>query len=154
MHEAFAHALPTSGLRLIEPPWKAVLSNKGILPMLWGKHRGHPNLLAAEFDDGSGTLAAGWVRKPLHSREGANVTLSLPDGRRITSDGPYAGPCIRQAYHPLAEFDGRHVVLGSWVVGDRACGLGVREDASPITRDSARFVPHLILAEQSGVLVA
>ena len=154
MREEFAGRLPTSGLRLIEPPWKAVLSNKGILPMLWERHRGHPNLLAAEFDDDSRPLGAGWVRKPLHSREGANVTLALPDGHRIASDGPYAGPCIRQAYHPLAEFDGRHALIGSWVVGDRACGLGIREDASPITRDSARFIPHVILAEQAGMLEA
>lgn len=154
MREDFARWLPTSGLRLIEPAWKAVLSNKGILPLLWEKHRGHPNLLAAEFDDGEGVLAPGWVRKPLHSREGANVTIALPDGRRLASEGPYHGPCIRQAFHPLAQFDSRHALLGSWVVGDRACGLGVREDASPITRDGACFVPHVILAEETGVLLA
>lgn len=154
VREEFARWLPDSGLRLIEPAWKAVLSNKGILPLLWEKHRGHPNLLAAEFEDGVGALAPGWVRKPLHSREGANITLALPDGRQLVSDGPYGGPCIRQAFHPLANFDGRHALLGSWVVGDRACGLGIREDVSPITRDSACFVPHVILAEESSVLVA
>lgn len=154
MRESFAQYLPDSGLRLIEPAWKALLSNKGILPLLWERHRGHPNLLAAEFDDAQGPPMPGWVRKPLHSREGANVTIALPDGRKIASPGPYDGPCIRQAFHPLASFDGRHALFGSWVVGDRACGLGIREDASPITRDSACFVPHVILAEETGVLVA
>ncbi len=154
MREAFATHLPGSGLLLIEPPWKALLSNKGILPMLWQKHSGHPNLLAAEFDDGRSELPRGWVRKPLHSREGANVEMCLPDGTRVRSDGPYRGPCIRQAFHPLAAFDGNHALLGSWVVGDRACGLGIREDRSPITKDSARFVPHAIVAEQTGVLLA
>lgn len=33
----------------VEPPWKMILSNKGILPLLWERHRGHPNLLPAWF---------------------------------------------------------------------------------------------------------
>ena len=151
--EAFGRHLPASGLLLIEPPWKAILSNKGILPMLWRKHEGHPNLLPAEFDDG-GELAPGWVRKPLHSREGANIEMRMADGTRLESDGPYRGPCIRQALHPLASFDGHRALVGSWVVGDRACGIGMREDRSPITRDTARFVPHVIEPEALGVFEA
>ena len=90
-------------------------------------------------------LPAGWVRKPLHSREGANVAMHMSDGRWQESEGPYAGPCIVQAFHPLPAFDGNYPLVGSWVVGDRACGIGVREDDSRITRDSARFLPHAIV---------
>ncbi|MBO9880690.1 glutathionylspermidine synthase family protein [Xanthomonas sp. D-109] len=152
--ERFGQALPGSGLRLLEPPWKALLSNKGILPLLWERHRGHPNLLPAAFDDGT-TLPPGWVRKPLHSREGANIVLHLDDGRVLESDGPYAGPYIRQQAHPLPAFEGRYPMVGSWIVGDRACGIGIREDDSPITSDSARFLPHAIVEEaRPGVLYA
>lgn len=152
--ESFGRHLPGSNLQLIEPPWKAVLSNKGILPLLWEKHSGHPNLLPAAFDDG-GELPRGWVRKPIHSREGANIAMHLPNGERLTTDGPYRDrPCIRQAYHPLASFDGRHALLGSWVVGDRACGMGIREDRSLVTQDTAHFVPHAIVEEPRSVLVA
>jgi glutathionylspermidine synthase len=28
------------------------------------------------------------------------------------------------------------------VVGEEAAGIGIREDDSPITRNSSRFVPH------------
>ncbi|MDQ7758047.1 glutathionylspermidine synthase family protein [Xanthomonas sontii] len=152
--ERFGQALPGSGLRLLEPPWKALLSNKGILPLLWERHRGHPNLLPAAFDDGS-ALPPGWVRKPLHSREGANIVLHLDDGRVLESDGPYAGPYIRQQAHPLPAFEGRYPMVGSWIVGDRACGIGIREDDGPITSDSARFLPHAIVEEaRPGVLYA
>ncbi|MCC4591343.1 glutathionylspermidine synthase family protein [Xanthomonas campestris pv. cannae] len=152
--ERFGQALPGSGLRLLEPPWKALLSNKGILPLLWERHRGHPNLLPAAFDDGT-TLPPGWVRKPLHSREGANIVLHLDDGRVLESDGPYAGPYIRQQAHPLPAFEGRYPMVGSWILGDRACGIGIREDDGPITRDSARFLPHAIVEEaRPGVLYA
>ena len=154
-HEPFGRHLPGSGMQLLEPPWKAVLSNKGILPMLWQRHHGHPNLLPARFEDEVGSaLPAGWVRKPLHSREGANIEIHMADGHRERAEGPYHGPAIQQAWQPLARFGEDHVVLGSWVVGDRACGLGLRADRSAITRDSARFVPHVILAEQGGVLEA
>jgi glutathionylspermidine synthase len=152
--ESFGAHLPRSGLQLIEPPWKALLSNKGILPLLWDAHRGHPNLLPAEFDTG-GELPRGWVRKPLHSREGANIAMHLDDGRELRTDGPYRdGPCIRQACHPLTGFDGHYPLIGSWVVGDRACGIGIREDSSLVTQDSARFVPHAIVEEARGVLIA
>ena len=146
MTESFGQALPTSGVQLLEPAWKAILSNKGVLPLLWQRHRGHPNLLAAEFDDGS-ALPAGWVRKPLFSREGANVAMHLADGSWQESEGPYNGPAIRQAAHPLTSFDGGYPLVGSWIVGDQACGIGIREDDSRITRDSARFVPHAIIDE-------
>lgn len=147
--EAFGGYLPRAGMQLIEPPWKAVLSNKGILPLLWQRHQGHPNLLPSVFDDAS-ALAPGWVRKPLYSREGANIAMRLPDGTELDSAGPYGGPYIRQAYHPLPAFDGRHVLIGSWVVGDRACGMGLREDHSPITRDSAHFIPHAIVDDMTA----
>lgn len=144
--ERFGPALPDSGLQLIEPAWKAILANKGILPLLWERHPHHPNLLEARYvDDPSAPVEAGWVRKPFFSREGTNIAMALPDGRRIETDGPDAsGPWIEQRYHPLPTFDGHYPLIGSWVVADRAVGMGVREDRSPITQDTSRFVPHVI----------
>lgn len=145
--DEFAQALPGSGMRLLEPAWKLLLSNKGVLPLLWERHRGHPNLLPAEFDDGAVPLPGGWVRKPLFSREGANIEMRFSDGRTLHQPGPYGGPAIRQALHALPEHGGAYPLIGSWLVGDRACGMGIREDDSPITRDTARFVPHAIVGE-------
>jgi glutathionylspermidine synthase len=138
--------LPRSGLQLIEPPWKAVLSNKGIMPLLWERHSGHPHLLPAFFDEAPyEPLPPRWVRKPLFSREGANVQIALPDGERMSSPGRYTqSPMIRQAFHPLPRFDGGYPLIGSWVVGDEPAGMGIREDATLITRDTSRFVPHVI----------
>jgi len=49
--DAFGVRLKDAPTRWIEPPWKAVLSNKGILPLLWEMFPGHPNLLPAYFED-------------------------------------------------------------------------------------------------------
>jgi glutathionylspermidine synthase len=145
--EEFGRQILTSSTLWLEPPWKAVLSNKGILPLLWEAHPGHPNLLPSFFeDDPSSALASGWVRKPLFSREGSNIQMRTPSGQTISVDGPYGdGPLIRQEYHALPCFDGRYALIGSWVVADRPTGIGIREDDTLVTRDTSRFVPHVIL---------
>ncbi|GAB60598.1 glutathionylspermidine synthase family protein [Rheinheimera nanhaiensis] len=145
LQEDFASTILTSQTQFIEPLWKCLLSNKGILPLLWQKYQGHPNLLPAFFDDGS-NLQPGWLRKPLLSREGANIELLTDDGKRLTQDGPYNDSgYIRQQLAALPQFDNNYTLIGSWVVGDSAAGIGIREDNSLITKDSSRFVPHIIL---------
>ncbi len=145
--EAFGPMLPSAGAAWFEPPWKAILSNKGVLPLLWEAHEGHPNLLPAYFEDPrNAPLQPGWVRKPFFSREGANVTLRTETGETVTVDGPYDdGPYVRQAYHALPRFEGGYTLIGSWIIGDRAAGIGIREDNSLITKDSSRFLPHVIV---------
>jgi glutathionylspermidine synthase len=148
MREAFGAFLPGASTQFVEPPWKAILSNKGILPLLWAMFPGHPNLLPAYFDDDpkAAELGASFARKPLFSREGANIEL-MHAGQTLDRDsGPYgAEGFVRQALAPLPQFDGNHVVLGSWIAAGQPCGLSIREDASPITKNSSRFLPHAIV---------
>ncbi|MBY3159017.1 MULTISPECIES: glutathionylspermidine synthase family protein [Rhizobium] len=147
LREPFARQLVRSGDVFIEPAWKSVLSNKGLLPLLWQRHPNHPNLLPSYFtDDPAASTLTDYVRKPLLSREGENVTI-FRDGRElISAPGGYGDEgFIVQAYAPLFESDGGFAVLGSWIVGDRACGLAVREDRSRITANLSRFVPHVIV---------
>lgn len=140
-----AHLAP-SGCRFVEPPWKAMLSTKALLPLLWAVHAGHPNLLAAFFDhDPAAAALVDPVRKPLFSREGANVSL-VRDGVKTSTDGPYGGEgFVLQQAADLFRSPNGYAVLGSWIVGDVPRGLGIREDASPITTDRSRFVPHVII---------
>jgi glutathionylspermidine synthase len=145
--EPYAANLAQAGVRWIEPAWKAILSNKGLLPLLWARHPGHPNLLPAFFDGDPAAESLGetYVRKPLFSREGANVAI-VEDGvgEPILDDGYGAEGFIRQALYPAPTFDGLHAVVGAWIVGDEAAGIGMREDESRVTRNLARFVPHFI----------
>jgi glutathionylspermidine synthase len=148
LDEAFGQAPAMRTTRFIEPPWKAVLSNKGMLPLLWEMAPGHPNLLPAFFDDDPkrDQLGGRFARKPFHSREGANITLVDGDNVLDRDTGPYGyGSFIRQALADLPAFAGNYPVIGSWVVGDKACGIGIREDHSMITKNTSRFIPHAIL---------
>jgi glutathionylspermidine synthase len=146
--DTFGAHLKQAPTRWIEPPWKALLSNKGILPLLWEMFPGHPNLLPAFFEDdpNAASLGASFVRKPIYSREGANVALISAGVTVVEQAGPYgAEGFIRQALAPLPEFSGQYPVLGSWLVDHTPCGLSIREDKNPITGNTSRFLPHAIL---------
>ncbi|MCB2088758.1 MAG: glutathionylspermidine synthase family protein [Sphingomonadaceae bacterium] len=149
LRESFAAHLGKSQTIFIEPAWKAILSNKGILPLLWKRHRNHPNLLPAYFpetSDGLEMVTKPHAYKPLFSREGADI--SLFDGRQHhkgPEEGYGAEGGIIQALAPLARSGENHAVIGSWIVGDDAVAMSVREDTGPITRDLARYVPHAIV---------
>jgi glutathionylspermidine synthase len=147
-HDEFGARLAKAPTRWIEPPWKALLSNKGILPLLWEMFPDHPNLLPAFFEDdpNAAHLGTSFVRKPLYSREGANVAL-VRDGMTVMEQqGPYgAEGFIRQAFSPLPNFSGQYPVIGSWLVDHTPCGLSIREDENPITGNTSRFLPHAIL---------
>jgi glutathionylspermidine synthase len=148
LREEFGASLPGASTQWVEPPWKAILSSKGILPLLWEMFPRHPNLLPAYFEDdeAAASLGASYARKPLYSREGANIALVV-GGETIDSDsGPYGSEgYVRQAIAPLPCFDGNYAVLGSWLAGGKPCGLSIREDVSPITKNTSRFLPHAII---------
>jgi glutathionylspermidine synthase len=139
----------------IEPIWKMLLSNKGILPILWELYPNHELLLPAFFerpgDDqkhSSEQRLFSYVRKPLHSREGANVSIVRPNAQTVETPGPYgAGPFLRQAIAPNAVFENssgqaRYPVLGLWMIDQECSGLGIRESAGAITDNLSSFVPH------------
>ncbi|HLN08246.1 MAG TPA: glutathionylspermidine synthase family protein, partial [Xanthobacteraceae bacterium] len=136
LREAFGDRLPGSATQFVEPPWKAILSTKGILPLLWEMFPGHPNLLPAYFesDPAAASLGTSYVRKPLYSREGANVEIVV-GGSAIDADGgPYgAEGFVRQAVGTIPHPGGNYAVVGSWVAAGRPCGLSLREDRGPIT---------------------
>jgi glutathionylspermidine synthase len=147
-HDAFGARLLSAPTRWIEPPWKAILSNKGILPLLWEMFPNHPNLLPAYFEDDPNAerLGTSFVRKPLYSREGANIALVSAGATLVEQEGPYgAEGFIRQALAPLPNFADQYPVLGSWLVDHVPCGLSIREDENPITGNTSRFLPHAIL---------
>ncbi|KMO40614.1 hypothetical protein VQ03_13945 [Methylobacterium tarhaniae] len=60
-------------------------------------------------------------------------------------EGPYGSEgYVRQGLAALPRFDGRHALVGSWMVGDEPAGLCLRESDGLVTTDRARFVPHII----------
>jgi len=140
MREEFAAYLTQSRTRLIEPMWKAALSCKGLLPILWEIFPNHPNLLPAYFEQGR--LSA-YAKKPLYSREGANIELYANDECLFKAEGPYGSQGhIYQALQSLPCFDGHYPVIGAWVIDGQSAGMCIREDSAAVTTNTSNFVPH------------
>jgi glutathionylspermidine synthase len=140
-HEEFSTHLANDPAQFIEPTWKMLLSNKGLLPILWELFPNHPNLLAAH--ESSATLGEHYIRKPKLSREGANVARVEGGVVVEETDGDYGEEgYVYQALANVPDFGGHHPIFGVWVVDHEAAGLGIREDTSKITGNLSRFVPH------------
>jgi glutathionylspermidine synthase len=144
MHEEFGEHMHQAQTEWIEPPWKMILSNKAILPILWQLFPNHPNLLECYFNS-PGPLQA-YVSKPLLSREGANIRIVEEGTVHSETGGEYGEEgFVYQALHKLPCFHGNYPVIGSWIIGGKAAGMGIRESRSPITDNLSRFVPHAIV---------
>jgi glutathionylspermidine synthase len=140
LREDFGPAIIRTGTRFIEPLWKCLLSNKGILPVLWQMYPGHANLLPAYFEPNH---LMDYAKKPIFSREGANITLMRQGAILAQDSGPYGSEGF--VYQKLVElpcFEDRYPIIGSWVIGDSAAGICIREDTKMITTNMSNFVPH------------
>jgi glutathionylspermidine synthase len=139
--EEFGARLVEDPIQFIEPTWKMLLSNKGLLPVLWELFPEHPNLLPAY--DYAEPLAGRYVRKPKLGREGSNITWVDAGVVLEETGGDYgAEGHIYQALAALPDLGGHRPVMGVWVVDHEAAGLGIREDTRRITGNVSRFVPH------------
>lgn len=136
LRDDFGAHIAAAPTRWIEPAWRLLLASKGILALLWELFPGHPNLLPAFREPGRAGERE--IAKPLFGREGANITAP-----GLRTAGPYGGEgMVYQRWHPLPCVDGNYPVIGGWIIAGRPHGIGIREDSTPITRDTSRFVPH------------
>lgn len=148
MHEEFGKNIVANGnkTKWIEPIWKMLFSNKGILPLLSAMFPESPFILESSY---SPLEHKDYVKKPILSREGANIEIVqhaiLGEKQTVArTSGEYGEEgFIYQEYVPLPGIDGQHPVIGSWCVDGSPAGMGIREDGK-ITSNGARFVPHVI----------
>lgn len=144
LEDGFGEKLVKNNFRSqwMEPSWKILLSSKAILPILWEMYPNHPYLLESYFEQRTLTSFA---KKPIYSREGANVSLHKHSVLVEKNEGDYAkNGFIYQQLFELPNFDGNYPIIGSWIIGQESAGIGVRESVNLITNNQSRFVPHLI----------
>ncbi|QIN80357.1 glutathionylspermidine synthase family protein [Rubrobacter marinus] len=143
------HVLDGSLTTWIEPIWKVLLGSKALLPVLWEMFPGHENLLPAYFD-GPGRMDS-YVAKPMFGWEGSGIRV-VRDGAEVEARPERhatAQEYVFQRFVDLPDFDGSHPVVGTWIVGGHAAGLGIRESDRLVTDTDARFVPHYMDAPRS-----
>jgi glutathionylspermidine synthase len=148
MADAFGEKILGGTTRFVEPAWKMLLSSKALLPELWKRFENHPLLLASYFEgEQSAPRSGAFVRKPIRSREGANVS-KVENGSVVQITGSNFNDMydndgyVLQAWWELPTFDSFHPVIGSWIIGDESAGMGIREDKNVVTGNDSHFVPH------------
>lgn len=141
--EEFGQYLPLQQnweINWVEPAWKAILSNKMLLVILHELFPDSPYILPARFNQ---KLSGSYVRKPIFSREGANITIIKNDVVLEETGGEYgAEGFIYQEYTELPNYSGNVPVIGSWLIGGVPAGMGIRESSGLVTTNTSRFVPH------------
>lgn len=146
--EEFGQHIASSNIHLIEPAYKLLMSNKALLTVLWEMFPNHPNLLAASLNPND--ISTNVVKKPFFSREGANISLTHAN-QTLSTHGQYGQEgYIYQESKPLPKFSNNQgqdvfAVIGSWIIGHSAAGIGIREDSTLITKDTSLFVPHAFI---------
>ncbi|MEI7985348.1 MAG: glutathionylspermidine synthase family protein [Armatimonadota bacterium] len=124
----------------VEPIWKMLLSNKALLAVLWEMFPNSQYLLESHLDGPHGMSR--YAKKALLGREGSNVEIFGTTWEK--REGPYGqSGYVYQDYAEVPNFDGNHPVIGSWIIGESARGIGIRETDGIITDNLARFVPHM-----------
>ncbi|RNF05728.1 putative trypanothione synthetase [Trypanosoma rangeli] len=126
---------PNWDVRVFEPMWKLIPSNKAILPIIYNKHPDHPAMLRASYELTDELRRTGYAKKPIVGRVGRNVSIVEPSGEvTAESDGNFADRgVVYQELFRLPKRDDYYAILGGWIIGDVYCGTNVREDKTIIT---------------------
>jgi len=141
---------------IIEPYWTIIAGSKAILPILWELYPNHKYLLPSFFNDTNNVLGMKFVEKPIYGREGMNVTI-VDENFVEKNEGNYEKyGYIYQQKFDIPRFggdvDGVYPVIGSWIVGNTACGMGVRAGSRLITDNNTPFYPHYFISTDDSNL--
>ena len=154
MDEQFGASIHGSETQWLEPAWKMLLSNKAMLVKLWALYKGHPLLLDSYAHENL-VPDGKWAKKAIHGREGSNIFTFEKQGGEIILDALAQGSHLvpeydkwgymYQKWHKLPVYDGYRPIIGSWVIGDAACGMSIREDKNLVTGNDAFFASHIFV---------
>lgn len=158
--ENFGRNIVETPTRWMEPAWKMLLSNKAMLVRLWQMFPNHPYLLESYCEEDFKKIQGGdWCKKSNHGREGSNVNKvakrfgvtvedRLAQGSHFVKDYVQWG-YMYQKWHDIPVYeDGMRPIIGSWIIGDKACGMSIREDKNLVTGNDAFFASHIFVPEE------
>ncbi len=155
--EALASQVTQADMKIIEPLWKQVLSNKGAMAMMWQRFQDTDYaqyLLPTFFETDLSSAATRLlldihIRKPLLGMEGIGTSIELERGavEKREADGYDKEGFIIQEYVEMPQAFDYHYIVGSWVIDDTAAGIILRGDRSRITGRHCLIIPHIVSAQ-------
>jgi glutathionylspermidine synthase len=152
--QALASRLETGEIKVIEPLWKQVLSNKGAMAMMWeqfAQAEVGQYLLATYLDTdyspaSTELLVEMHVKKPMLGLEGVAISIESGFGalEQKESFGYGREGFVIQEYVELPEAFGYYYTVASWVIDGEAAGVIIRGDTSKITGRHCLIIPHIV----------
>ncbi|MGB3202068.1 MAG: glutathionylspermidine synthase family protein [Nodosilinea sp.] len=159
---ALARRLETGDVKVIEPLWKQVLSNKGAMALMWDQFKAsdyRQYLLATYFDsdispEATKLMLEMHVKKPMLGLEGVGTSIETGVGELEKRDtlGYGSEGFVIQDYIELPQAFGYHYMVGSWVINGEAAGIILRGDTSRITGRHCLIIPHIV--SDDGLYIA
>ena len=154
MTAVLARQLERGEMKVLEPLWKQVLSNKGAMALMWQQFKNsdyRQYLLPTYFDRDLSTENTKLqldihVKKPLLGMEGVGISIESGMGSLENRETLGYGDegYIIQEYVELPHAFGYHYMIGSWAIDGAASGIILRGDTSKITGRHCLIIPHIV----------
>jgi len=140
-------------IKVIEPLWKVITSNKGLLTILSQMYPNHTNLLNSQWNLTDQFKQTSFVKKPIVGQGGQNVTLYNPQDDSVIDEtmGNFGNRhSIYQDFVSLKNNDGYYSIINSWIIRGYYAGFCVREDQSLIINNNSQIIPCCIVWEEQN----
>ena len=138
-------------IRVFEPFWTLIPSNKAILPILWQIFPDHPYLLNSQFELCGDFNQNGYVSKPIAGRCGLNISLfDRHDNLLKETQGKFeAQDQVYQELWKLPEIDGYKTQVCTFTVQGKFSGSCVRVDKSLVITGKSDLRPLRIVDDET-----
>ncbi len=152
--EILANRLEIGDVKILEPLWKQVLSNKATMALMWEKFKNsdyRQYLLATYLDsdlspEATKLILGMHIKKPIVGMEGVGISIEtgVCELEKRETFGYGSEGFIIQEYVELPKAFDYYYMVGSWVIDGEAAGVIIRGDTSRITGRHCLIVPHIV----------
>lgn len=145
--------LLNNNVRVFEPLWTLIPSNKAILPVLWQLFPGHPFLLETQLELTESLKQSGYVAKPIVGRCGNNIALYSSEQELLSSTSGKFGrrDTVYQQLMMLPELEQHYIQLCTFCVGGAYAGACTRVDRDPVIKSESDIWPLRVLSDKLHV---
>ena len=152
--DTLARRLEIGDVKVLEPLWKQVLSNKATMALMWEQFKNSDyrqylleTYLDSDISPEATKLILGMhVKKPMLGMEGVGTSIEagVCELEKRETLGYGSEGFIVQEYIELPQAFDYYYMIGSWVINDEAAGVIIRGDTSRITGRHCLIIPHIV----------
>lgn len=138
-------------VKVFEPLWTVIPSNKAILPVLWSLFPHHHYLLDTDFTVTDELRQTGYAVKPIAGRCGSNIDLvNHNDSILDTTDGKFNNQKnIYQQLWCLPKVANKYIQVCTFTVDGNYGGVCLRSDDSLVIKKDSDIEPLIVLEDSA-----